>query len=112
MAASDARSIVIACRKNPRGVDTTGPNGSASRLTTLSTPPRRLQRITTPELDQREKSLLDKEKELRARSCELELRAISLTRKEDEASIMISRIAEREAETALRQLEEHFMCSL
>lgn len=37
---------------------------------------------------------------------------MSLTRKEDEASIMMSRIAEREAELTLRQLEEHFMCAL
>jgi hypothetical protein len=88
--------------------------GNASRLDIHSVPStsRRLQRITYEELDRREKSLLIKEKDLRARSGELEQRALSLTRKEDEASIMMSRIAEREAESTLRQLEEYFLCAL
>jgi hypothetical protein len=113
--ASEAEPIA-APRQKRRRVDAAGPNGSISRLTTHSAPSnstsRRFQRITHKELDRREKSLLNKEKELRARSDGLEQRAMSLARKEDEASIMMSRIAEREAELTLRQLEEHFMCAL
>ena len=95
MATSDTEPT--SARQKRRRVE---PNGSVSRLDIHSVPTtsRRLQRITYEELDRREKSLLIKEKELRARSGELEQRAISLTRKEDEASIMMSQIAEREAE--------------
>ena len=109
MAASDPEPT--SARQKRRRVE---PIGNPSRLDihTVPSTSRRLQRITYEELDRREKSLLIKEKELRARSGELEQRAISLARKEDEASIMMSRIAEREAESTLRQLEEYFMCAL
>ena len=109
MAASDVEPT--SARQKRRRVE---PNGSISRLDIHSVPStsRRLQRITYEELDRREKSLLSKEKELRARSGELELQAISLTRREDEASIVMSRIAEREAESTLKQLEEYFSCAL
>jgi hypothetical protein len=109
VAASDAEPTPA--RQKRRRVE---PMGNASRLDIHSVPStsRRLQRITYEELDRREKSLLIKEKDLRARSGELEQRALSLTRKEDEASIMMSRIAEREAESTLRQLEEYFLCAL
>lgn len=109
MAASDAEPN--STRPKRRRLE---PNGNVSRLDIHSVPStsRQLHRITYEELDRLEKSLLIKEKELRARSGELDQRAISLARKEDEASIMMSRIAEREAESTLRQLEEYFMCAL
>lgn len=73
---------------------------------------RRLQRMTPHELDRREKSLIDKERDYRRRSDDLEQRMLSLSRKEDEASTIMSRIVHREITSHLQQLEEHFMCAL
>ncbi|KAF9482572.1 hypothetical protein BDN70DRAFT_874943 [Pholiota conissans] len=73
---------------------------------------RRLQRITSTELDRREKRLLHKEQDFNKRLEELELRMVTLSKMEDETSMMMSQLAEREIESALKQLEEHFTCPL
>jgi hypothetical protein len=73
---------------------------------------RRLQRITSTELDRREKRLLHKEQDLKNRLESFELRMSTLVKMEDETSLMMSQLAEREAEVALKQLEEHFTCAL
>lgn len=84
---------------------------SVSRAYTVSDL-RRSQRITPSELLKREKALLSMEQECKRKSDELDERILSISRKEDEASLMMSRLAEREATVVLGQLEEHFTCAL
>ncbi|KAG6866578.1 hypothetical protein C0991_002063 [Blastosporella zonata] len=73
---------------------------------------RRSQRITPAELLKREKTLLKEELECKRRAAELDDRALLLLRKEAEASLILSQVAEREAAGSLAQLEEHFTCAL
>jgi len=74
--------------------------------------PRRSVRITPTELVKREKALLKKEQECKRKADELDERFLTLSKKEDEASLMLLQMAEREAKAMLEQLEEHFTCSL
>ncbi|KAH9479427.1 Tripartite motif-containing protein 5 [Psilocybe cubensis] len=86
---------------------------SGAKLSTASgSDLRRLKRITTTDLERREKRLALKEQNLRDRMNELDERIQSLSKKEDQTSQIISQIAEREAQSILRQLEEHFTCAL
>ncbi|PPQ78384.1 hypothetical protein CVT25_011607 [Psilocybe cyanescens] len=73
---------------------------------------RRFKRITTTDLERREKRLALKEQDLRDRLNELEERIQSLSRKEDQTSQMMLQFVEREAQSTLKQLEEHFTCAL
>ncbi|KAG6891192.1 hypothetical protein C0995_008444 [Termitomyces sp. Mi166 len=73
---------------------------------------RRSQRITPAELIKREKALLKNELDYKRRTIELDERGLELMKKEAEASLVLSQIAEREAEASLAQLEEHFTCAL
>ncbi|KAG6857475.1 hypothetical protein H0H87_003542 [Tephrocybe sp. NHM501043] len=73
---------------------------------------RRSNRITPAELLKREKALLKEELECKRRAAELDERALLLLRKEAEASLILSQVAEREAAASLAQLEEHFTCAL
>lgn len=75
-------------------------------------PGRRLQRIKPAELERREKRLIQREQELSLRLGDLERRTSSLAKMEDETSMMMSQLAERETQTTLKQLEEHFTCPL
>ncbi|KIM44658.1 hypothetical protein M413DRAFT_358705 [Hebeloma cylindrosporum] len=85
---------------------------SSKRATTSGSDIRRSQRITTTELDRREKRLLHREQDLKSRSDDLEERILSFSRKEDETAIMMLHLAEREKEGILKQLDEYFTCSL
>ncbi|KAF5350284.1 hypothetical protein D9758_007800 [Tetrapyrgos nigripes] len=73
---------------------------------------RRSSRITSSELLKREKNLLRKEQEYKIRLEELDRRSQSLSKREDEANALLAKVAEREAEATLAQLEEHFTCPL
>ncbi|KAF9461205.1 hypothetical protein BDZ94DRAFT_1264236 [Collybia nuda] len=73
---------------------------------------RRSQRITPAELVKREKALLLNEQEFKQKVGELEERMLKISRKEDQASLMLVQAAERESTAILSQLEEHFMCPL
>ena len=53
-----------------------------------------------------------KEQECKRKSDELNERILSLSKREDEATLMLSQMAEREAQASLSQLEEHFTCPL
>jgi hypothetical protein len=55
---------------------------------------------------------LKKEQEYKTRVEELDRRAQSLSKREDEANALLAKMAEREAEATLAQLEEHFTCPL
>jgi hypothetical protein len=68
--------------------------------------------MTPEELLKREKALLCKEQECKRMTGEIQERMLSLSRKEDKAFSMMSRIEEREAQVILTQLEEHFTCTL
>ncbi|KAG6897436.1 hypothetical protein C0992_001597 [Termitomyces sp. T32_za158] len=72
---------------------------------------RRSRRITAVELIKREKTLLKNELDYKRRAVELDERALQLMKKENEASLVLSQIAEREAVASLSQLEEHFTCA-
>ncbi|KAF8159518.1 hypothetical protein B0H34DRAFT_673876 [Crassisporium funariophilum] len=119
-AASDAESSqrqkkgrTVTLSTNNKTCSSGEENTSSAKLPTSSNSnPRRSQRIRPEELKRREKYLLHKEQELKNRSDDLNERILSFARKEDEASMMMSRIAQREAQTNLQQLEEHFMCAL
>ncbi|KAF9561206.1 hypothetical protein CPC08DRAFT_664551 [Agrocybe pediades] len=88
-------------------------SGELIQETASGTDCRRLRRRASSELDQREKRLADKEKDLNDRSHQLEERILSVERKEDQlTSLMMSQLAEREALSALKQLEDHFTCAL
>lgn len=78
----------------------------------ISDHPRRSSRITPTELLRRETALEIREQECRRRADELEERSLSLSKKEDEASTIMSQIAVRESKATLAQLEEHFTCAL
>ncbi|KAF8623045.1 hypothetical protein AX15_006551 [Amanita polypyramis BW_CC] len=73
---------------------------------------RRSQRITPAELIRREKALLSKEQDCKRKSDELNERILLLSKREDEATMLLSQIAEREAQAILNQLEDHFTCPL
>lgn len=73
---------------------------------------RRSSRITASELTKREKILLFKEQECRLRAQHLDERMKSLLDREDEAAAKLYQLAKKEAQNALRQLEEHFTCAL
>ncbi len=73
---------------------------------------RRLLRIKPAELERREKRLVQREQELSLRLSDLERRTSSLAKMEDETSMMMSQLAERETQTTLKQLEEHYTCPL
>ncbi|THV05543.1 hypothetical protein K435DRAFT_773718 [Dendrothele bispora CBS 962.96] len=73
---------------------------------------RRSSRITPAELLRREKALLRKEQEFKARVEELDNRTQFISKREDEVNALLAQAAEREAEATLSQLEEHFTCSL
>lgn len=73
---------------------------------------RRSRRITPVELIKREKALLKNELDYKRRAVELDERALQLMKKEAEASLVLSQIAEREAVASLAHLEEHFTCAL
>ncbi|KJA28010.1 hypothetical protein HYPSUDRAFT_62399 [Hypholoma sublateritium FD-334 SS-4] len=92
------------------------PRGSSTVVdipTATGAPPgRRLQRIKPAELERREKRLVQREQELSIRLGDLERRTSSLAKMEDETSMMMSQLAERETQTTLKQLEEHFTCPL
>ena len=68
--------------------------------------------ITDKELDRRKELLLNKETELKNRSNELQRRIISLEKRETEASAMMLQITGRQKDCVVKQLEEHFLCSL
>ncbi|PFH51829.1 hypothetical protein AMATHDRAFT_74708 [Amanita thiersii Skay4041] len=88
-------------------------SGKAIKLyPTSSKDLRRSQRITPTELVRRERTLLQREQECKRKSDELNERILLLSKKEDEATLMMSQIAEREACAILSQLEEHFTCPL
>ncbi|KIL69326.1 hypothetical protein M378DRAFT_69950 [Amanita muscaria Koide BX008] len=74
--------------------------------------PRRSQRITPTELLRREKSVLLREQECKRKSDELNERTLLLSKREDEVTVMLAQMAEREARAALNDLEEHFTCPL
>ncbi|KAJ7224218.1 hypothetical protein GGX14DRAFT_648999 [Mycena pura] len=76
------------------------------------THPRRSTRITPSELVRRESALEIREAECSRRAAELEEHSLSLSKKEDEASTLLSQIAIREDKAILSQLEEHFTCAL
>jgi len=69
-------------------------------------------RMTLDELLEREKALFSKERECTRMTGEIQERMLSLSRKEDTASSMMSRIEKRDAQATLAQLEEHFTCAL
>ncbi|KAF8966324.1 hypothetical protein BDZ97DRAFT_1657979 [Flammula alnicola] len=92
--------------------DRTRDSSSANVPTASGSDRRRFQRITTAELDRREKRLLLKEQDFKNRCDDLEKRILSHSRKEDETSLMMSQLAEREIQATLQQLEEHFTCAL
>lgn len=73
---------------------------------------RRSQRITPSELIRREKALVSKEQECKRKSDELNERILLLSKREDEATMLLSQIAEREAQAVLNQLEDQFTCPL
>ncbi|KAG5636680.1 hypothetical protein H0H81_007210 [Sphagnurus paluster] len=73
---------------------------------------RRSHRITPAELIRRERLLLKEEQECKQRALDLDQRALLLLKKEGDATLMLSQIAEREAKASLAQLEEHFTCPL
>lgn len=73
---------------------------------------RRSQRITPAELIRREKALVSKEQECKRKSDELNERILLLSKREDEATMLLSQIAEREAQAVLNQLEDQFTCPL
>ena len=98
------------------------PNGSWRGTTTRqddvlspSTPSshlRRSLRISAEELVRREAALLTSEKEFDHKSAELHSALALLKQKEMEAARMMSRLADREAQDTLTQLEESFLCPL
>jgi hypothetical protein len=73
---------------------------------------RRSQRISPSELIRRENAIFQKENELKQKSHDIDDRMISLSKKEYEASLVMSQLAERDARETLSQLEEHFTCAL
>ncbi|KAF8637659.1 hypothetical protein AX17_002727 [Amanita inopinata Kibby_2008] len=73
---------------------------------------RRSQRITPTELVRREKALLSRERECKRKSDELNERILLLSKKEDEATLMMSQIADRQAQAVLSQLDDYFTCPL
>ncbi|KAG6886232.1 hypothetical protein C0993_010794 [Termitomyces sp. T159_Od127] len=85
---------------------------SLVKLQPSSSDLRRSRRITPVELIKREKALLKNEHDYKRRAVELDERALQLMKKEAEASLVLSQIAEREAVASLAQLEEHFTCAL
>ena len=73
---------------------------------------RRSQRITPAELIRREKALVSKEQDCKRKSDELNERILLLSKREDEATMLLSQIAEREAQAVLHQVEDQFTCPL
>jgi len=73
---------------------------------------RRSSRITPSSLLKRERALLRKEQEYKLRTEELDKRTQSISKREDEANALLASVEEREAETVLSQLEDHFTCAL
>ncbi|KAF6761625.1 hypothetical protein DFP72DRAFT_958592, partial [Ephemerocybe angulata] len=73
---------------------------------------RRSLRISPEELVRRETALLSGEKEFEMKSSELQKALRSLKQRENEAAKMMSRLADREAEETLLQLEQSFQCPL
>lgn len=126
MAATKALSVVqvprISARSKRRKIsvsvvdlpdDRTRGSSSVVNVPTVSgSDSRRFQRIKRVELERREKRLLQREADLNKRFDDLERRTSSLVKMEDETSKMMSQMAEREAQTTLKQLEEHFTCPL
>ncbi|KAJ6591578.1 hypothetical protein DFH09DRAFT_1306314 [Mycena vulgaris] len=78
----------------------------------ISDHPRRSSRITPSELLRRETAVERRELECKRRADELEERSLFLSKKEDEASTIMSQIAVRESKATLAQLEEYFTCAL
>ena len=74
--------------------------------------PVELPQMTLDELLEWEKTLFSKEREYTRMTGEIQERMLSLSRKEDMAFSLMSRIEKREAQAMLAQLEEHFTCAL
>jgi hypothetical protein len=71
-----------------------------------------LQRISPTQLERREKRLETKEEDLNTRSALLEDRSADLAQREVAMMSQLEGIAEREIQSTLKQLEDHFTCSL
>ena len=97
------------CSRDDIGLDDVrNPPAASNSLPDL----RRSQRISPSELIRRENAVFRKENELKRESHDIQDRMISLSKREYEASLMMSQLAERDARATLTQLEEHFTCAL
>jgi len=129
VAATDAlvaarAKFISAPKRGRKGQSATIPStlnrrGDDEESTSTAEPPlvsgpegRRSQRITHQALDRREKTLSQKEEDLKRKSLDLQQRIESVEDKVNEASTMMSSIVVREKESMLKQLEDHFLCSL
>lgn len=103
------RNTSRGCNRDDIGLDIVrNPPTASNSLPDL----RRSQRISPSELIRRENAVFRKENELERESHDIHDRMISLSKREYEASLMMSQLAERDARATLSQLEEHFTCAL
>ncbi|KAG2011792.1 hypothetical protein CC2G_011868 [Coprinopsis cinerea AmutBmut pab1-1] len=74
--------------------------------------PRRSLRISPSELVRRENALLAAEREVQQKKEDLALQIEAHEKQQHETTTLLSQLAERDAATALAQLEQHFVCPL